>query len=250
MTTTTPTFVQFFLTGNDKSTNKLTDSTQFLQGQLTINTSHITEQFTPTAICNLKGRVHFGLWIKRGENGFFVVLSADLAEDFKAHIKKYGAFSKISLSEPAAVYPVVIDGVPSFGDVNQNQQDDWQKLSIETGNYWITKATSELFQPQELRLHQRGGVDFDKGCYLGQEIVARLWFKSSPKAWLHHICYENNLPEAIMVVNHGIIDNAHHALVVARPEALSADPNIRIIALPSPLDKSVSRETHDQTQPQ
>lgn len=242
--TTNPNFVQFFLTGNAKSTDSLADSTQFLQGQLTINTSHITEQFTPTAICNLKGRVHFGLWIKRAKDGFLMVLSADLAEDFKAHIKKYGAFSKISLSEPVAVYPVVIDGVPSFGDVNQNQQDDWQKSSIETGNYWITKATSELFQPQELRLHQRGGVDFDKGCYLGQEIVARLWFKAAPKAWLHHICYEHALPEDIGLINSAVIDGVYHALVVARPDTLTAHPHITIIALPSPLDKSVSRETN------
>ena len=55
------------------------------------------------------------------------------------------------------------------------------KQAIMTGQAWITQTTEHEFQPQELRLHQREGVNYDKGCYLGQEIVARLWFKSKTK---------------------------------------------------------------------
>lgn len=174
-----------------------------------------------------------------------MVLSADLADDFALHVKKYGAFSKIELQDKRAVYPSVINGEPTFCPDEQMQDvQKWQKLSIEQGNYWIYKDNQEKFQPQELRLHQRGGMDFDKGCYLGQEIIARLWFKSSPKAFLHHICYEGELPSGVEVVNQSIFDNQQHALVVARPDVLINHKHLSLIAFPPPLNQSVSRETN------
>lgn len=210
-------FVQFLLTGNGKSVDKLGDSSKFLQGQITININKINDIYLPTAICNLKGRVQFGIWLKKCENGYHIVLSADLADIFANHVKKYGAFSKVELTEKTDIYPTVINDLPSFSsNLADNNPQDWQTLSIQTGNYWINLANTELFQPQELRLHQRGGVDYDKGCYLGQEIIARLWFKASPKAWLHRIALDKPLNDKIQIVN----QTDTEALVVARPDDL------------------------------
>lgn len=231
-----PNFVQFLLTGNAKSTDKLADTAKFLQGQLTANVAKITDTFLPTAICNLKGRVQFGLWLKQCENGYHIVLSSDLAEDFANHVKKYGAFSKVELAEKCEIFPTVVDNFPIFStDIADKNVEDWQKISIEQGNYWITVDNTELFQPQELRLHQRGGVDYDKGCYLGQEIVARLWFKASPKAWLHRVSLSNKLNEKVQIIN----QFNNQALVVARPNDLTS---IEILPLPENLQRSVARE--------
>lgn len=173
-------FQVLFLTGNDAA--------KFLQGQLTININKLTDTPSPCAICDLKGRVAFGLWACRTDEGFGLILADELVTDFVAHIKKYGAFSKISLSSPAPCYPCVADGMPTFCEhAKDSNFEAWKVASVAHGNYWITSANQHLFQPQELRLHQRGGVDYDKGCYLGQEIVARLYFKASPKAYLHRI---------------------------------------------------------------
>lgn len=220
-------FTQFTLTGKDAD--------KFLQGQLTANTAKITDRFLATAICNLKGRVAFGLWIKRTDDGFNLVLAEDLADDFKAHIKKYGAFSKIALSDPTPIYPCVVDGLPTFLD-DENDKDwvNFAKISLTQGNYWLTHATAELFQPQELRLHQRGGVDYDKGCYLGQEIVARLWFKASPKAWLHRVVLPNKLSEKIQIV----CQFGDEALVVARPDDLI---NVQILPMAEGLNENIAR---------
>lgn len=207
------------------------DADKFLQGQLTINTQKVGDTFLPCAICNLKGRVAFGLWIKRVSDGFLLVMASDLADSFKTHIKKYGAFSKIHLSDPTPIYPCVIDDLPSFSD---NETDsDWEnfaKTSLQTGNYWLTLRTAEQFQPQELRLHQRGGVDYDKGCYLGQEIVARLWFKSTPKAWLHRIALTNEASKPNDKVQI-VCEFGGEALVVARPDALDGIQVLQIDGL-------------------
>lgn len=230
------TFTQFTLTG--------VDAEKFLQGQITANVAKFTDKFIPTAISNLKGRVEFGIWLKKlDEQSFAIVISDDCADSFAKHIKKYGAFSKITLSPAEPIVAVVENGEPTFSQTGEKNDENWQKISIKQGNYWITSATQGLFQPQELRLHQRGGVDYDKGCYLGQEIIARLWFKASPKAWLHRVSVSDDsvLSDKIQVVNQIKTENGVDALVVARPEDIS-EAGLTVLELPSALQQDVARE--------
>jgi folate-binding protein YgfZ len=49
----------------------------------------------------------------------------------------------------------------------------WNWAQIQSGLPWITAATQDQFLPQMIGLDAIGGVSFDKGCYTGQEIVAR-----------------------------------------------------------------------------
>ena len=49
----------------------------------------------------------------------------------------------------------------------------WQLTEIEAGTPWITLPTQEKFVPQMINFEVVGGVNFKKGCYPGQEIVAR-----------------------------------------------------------------------------
>ena len=221
-----------------------TDSEKFLQGQITANIADIGEQFLPTAICNLKGRVQFGIWIARTLAGFDIVMSSDMADNFIMHIKKYGAFSKITLSSANPIYPDVIDDIPTFNKTQQTDTKLWEQLSIKTGNYWLTAKTSEMYQPQELRLHQKGGVAYDKGCYLGQEIIARLYFKARPKAYLHRILGVGAIPATggdmgrMSIVNALATDTGFEALVIARPEDLTT---VEILPLPKALKEDIGR---------
>ena len=168
---TLPQFVQLTIQGEDAG--------KFLQGQLTSDVTKLGLSYQATALSNLKGRIDFGLWIKKqDEKHFDVVLSADCAEAFQAHLKKFGAFSKFDTSAPVPIYPCVLDGVPTFSHKDEHNTpadtQAWMQASLAAGNYWIVAETRGEFQPQELRLHQRGGMDYDKGCYLGQEVIARI----------------------------------------------------------------------------
>ena len=51
--------------------------------------------------------------------------------------------------------------------------DAWELLDIEAGVASIGPDTSDAFVPQMINLDRIGGVSFTKGCYVGQEIVAR-----------------------------------------------------------------------------
>ena len=59
-------------------------------------------------------------------------------------------------------------------DITLLDSDYWNLLQIRHGVASITASTSDLFTPQNLNLDLISGVSFTKGCYPGQEIVARL----------------------------------------------------------------------------
>ena len=62
-----------------------------------------------------------------------------------------------------------------------NNSAQWRYLDIISGIPWLTVATSEEFIPQMLNLDMLGGISFNKGCYTGQEIVARTHYLGKAK---------------------------------------------------------------------
>lgn len=224
------------------------DALKFLQGQVTVNVEALAENVSQyTAICDLKGRIHFGLWLKKlNPEHFEIVTTQDQAEEFAKHIKKFGAFSKMKLEQTAQVFPI-LNGATTDFSMTETDVNAWQLQAIDAGQAWISAATEHLFQPQELRLHQREGVHYDKGCYLGQEIIARLWFKAKPKSWLHLVLGGGHAPspatllnDNTQIVNSIELDDTYKALVVAKPAAL-AELSLDILDLPESLNGDVAR---------
>ena len=92
---------------------------------------------------------------------------------------------------------------------NQNfkpeNSDQWQYLDILSGIPWLTTETSEEFIPQMLNLDELGGISYNKGCYTGQEIVARTHYLGKTKRALFLAeCESTTLPAP----NSAIIDNS------------------------------------------
>jgi folate-binding protein YgfZ len=63
----------------------------------------------------------------------------------------------------------------------------WRLADIDARLPWIDAATRDEFVPQALALDKLGAVRFDKGCYPGQEIAARLHFRGGNKQRLVRI---------------------------------------------------------------
>jgi len=87
------------------------------------------------------------------------------------------------------------------GDEISFQDDDedrnaWQLEDIRSGLAWLTDAQQDHFLPQMLNWEALGGISFKKGCYTGQEVVARAHFRGQVKKRLMHISVEAQaLPE-------------------------------------------------------
>ncbi len=73
---------------------------------------------------------------------------------------------------------------------------DWLQLDVASGVPWITAATTESFVPQMLNLELAGGVSFKKGCYPGQEVVARSEYRGKVKRRMFAGMCSGPLPEA------------------------------------------------------
>jgi len=67
-------------------------------------------------------------------------------------------------------------GLLSPGDAG-----DWAAADAAAGLPWIEAATQDVFIPQTVNLDLIGGVSFDKGCYPGQEVVARSHYRGTLK---------------------------------------------------------------------
>lgn len=62
---------------------------------------------------------------------------------------------------------------------------DWQALQIAAGNGRIEAGTVAEFLPQMLNYDRTGKVSFTKGCYTGQEVIARLHYRGQAKRRMH-----------------------------------------------------------------
>jgi folate-binding protein YgfZ len=63
--------------------------------------------------------------------------------------------------------------------------EQWQSQDISAGLPWIEAATQDLWIPQTLNLDLIEGISFTKGCYPGQEIVARSHYRGTVKRRMH-----------------------------------------------------------------
>ena len=70
----------------------------------------------------------------------------------------------------------------------------WELLTIERGIAEITALTQDMFIPQMLNQQITGAVSFTKGCYTGQEIVARMQYKGKLKRRMYRIGFSSDQP--------------------------------------------------------
>lgn len=79
---------------------------------------------------------------------------------------------------------------------NQTGCNTWQLEDIRSGLAWLTDTQQDHFLPQMLNWEALGGISFKKGCYTGQEVVARAHFRGQVKKRLMRISVETaSLPE-------------------------------------------------------
>ena len=76
------------------------------------------------------------------------------------------------LAQPADAAAPELPGLPA---------DTWQWLEVHSGVARVTAATAEQFVPQMVNFELVGGVNFQKGCYPGQEVVARSQYRGTIK---------------------------------------------------------------------
>jgi folate-binding protein YgfZ len=81
-------------------------------------------------------------------------------------LRFWGAEERYLVIGPAAAFRTLVEGGSAVALA-------WRRGDVMSGLPWIHAATQNSFVPQTINLDLLGGVSFDKGCYVGQEVVAR-----------------------------------------------------------------------------
>ena len=197
------------------------DCTRFLQGQLTTSLDEPTSNKAfLSAVCNPKGRIVSLFHIFEIEQGFRLLVPSTNAENTINHLKKYAVFYKVTISvnnsriffaissnenghqEPNQQQAISLSNTELRifiessvnAELDDKQQDDsqWYSYMVQHGIAWIDGTTSEEFLPHDLNLPNQGAVSFTKGCFTGQEVIARMQYKGKLKQHLSLLSVENS----------------------------------------------------------
>ena len=156
----------------------------FLQGQLTCDMREINEtRGLFGACCDHKGRMMANFFVFQQDENYYFLLPKSMIEPTIAHLKKYAVFSKVELTATDNVKAVEYRGSEIvLAEIDENT---WCLANIKIGWVWIYPTTSSVLIPQMINLQRWGGVSFNKGCYIGQEIVARSEYLGKLKRHLY-----------------------------------------------------------------
>ena len=115
------------------------------------------------------------VWEKREIEGASLVRLPDVA-GLRRGLRLGGAPLPIAPAvAPAVALTTSMKAAPAL------TLDAWRWLEVQSGLPTIEAATVDQFVPQMLNYELIGGVDFKKGCYPGQEIVARSQYRGTIK---------------------------------------------------------------------
>ena len=182
------------------------DAEKYLQGQLTADLIALPSGAnTLAAHCDPKGKMNaiFRL-LKVDSEQFLLLIKKDLLPSALDALKKYAVFSKISFDlrdwqivgligkkcgkiEPRFTLEIDEQRAILLNEsalpINFNADEKiWESADIQAGLPNLSAATQNLFIPQALNLQAiEQAISFTKGCYIGQETVARAKYRGANK---------------------------------------------------------------------
>jgi tRNA-modifying protein YgfZ len=131
--------------------------------------------------------VHFGL---AGDNAGRLLATADLPAPEKTNtaatrdgihiVRLHGSTPRFLLAGSASALIPAWEALSTAGAIAANEER-WAWHKIQAQEPTVYPETSEHFVAQMIGLEELGAIDFKKGCYIGQEIIARAHFRGAVK---------------------------------------------------------------------
>lgn len=229
------------------------DASKFLQSQLTNDINQLnTQQFQFSAHLNNKGRMLASFIItKYSENSYYLITPIEIIEKIIPRLKMFILRSMVSITQltninlifgnnktatglslelKANTYLSICENLPE--NISTEIQT-WKAFLIDNAIPFIYLATQELFIPQHVNYDFINGVSYKKGCYTGQEIVARTHYLGKLKKQMYKFTCDQEVKIAQKVVSPIIRDqeagiiveviqntHSHYGLIVLQTECI------------------------------
>ncbi|KZZ13590.1 hypothetical protein A3765_09550 [Oleiphilus sp. HI0130] len=198
------------------------DAAKFLQGQASCDIDSLADNTWTFGTANSpKGRMYWLFVIARIDGAFWIKVHNDIAESGIHALNKYKVFFKCEFKQQHdyAVYGIrsvfkhsgnsitqETNGYLRAADRSEQRCELWSREALEANSSdaeleaWLQDdcyhgipelypQTLDTFILQQLNLQELGAVSFNKGCYTGQEIIARMKFlgKLKKKMYLFNL---------------------------------------------------------------
>lgn len=183
------------------------DARQFIQSQVTADLRETeSHEACPAAWCDAKGRVITTLLVLIRETSIDLVIPASLVEPVVSRLNMFRIGREVEVQPPEAVEGLMgcdleacqqagwsvlafdrtrairlsgqtLGQAESMAERSDQSDYAWRQADDVCGWVWLTPNTSGQFLPQMLGLEALNGISYRKGCYPGQEIIARLHYR-------------------------------------------------------------------------
>jgi folate-binding protein YgfZ len=194
------------------------DARDFLHAQLTNDIANLpADRAALAGWCTAKGRLLASFLVIPSREGFLLQLARDLAPAVAKRLALFVLRSKVKIADESDAWAqygiwdagLNVAGVAWNGDIVTVRVDEgrflrigpvdklslvpnkpeeaWTLQEIRAGRPLISAATQDQFVPQMVNFEALGAINFQKGCYPGQEIVARAQYRGQVKRRMVHV---------------------------------------------------------------
>jgi len=175
----------------------------FLQAQLSNDISKLNEESVQiNAYCQHQGKILALFWVIRAGDDFLLSFPLDLLDSIKARLQMFVLMADVIITDVTEQYlqmgligksqkdsftineqlSLILTNPKNLSKFDLTSQEHWDKACIESFLPEISFASTETYIPQMLNLDiDEVGVNFSKGCFPGQEVVARLHYLGKAK---------------------------------------------------------------------
>ena len=179
------------------------DAEVFLQNQFSNDIDVLNNsEIQINAYCQHQGKIIALFWVLRSDESFLLSFPSDLAEKIKTRLQMFVIMSDVLIDDVSDQYHqigLINENHSNAYSINENlslliasnlekniemssNNNEWTKACIDSQIPEVFLSTSEKLVPQMLNLDiNEVGVNFSKGCYPGQEVVARLHYLGEAK---------------------------------------------------------------------
>ncbi len=228
------------------------DAGSFLHNQLTADINALTPgNCTFAALCQPKGRVMALLLVVCVDDGFHVICRQALADRLITYLLRFRFREKLEMAVeedlavvalekqdeitgalmplPGVVLAIIAGNEAPAPDPIAAEHVEAQHLAA--GVVWLDETTTEQFLPQMLGEDTIGALNFRKGCFPGQEVIARTRYLGKLKRhpWTGRV-HGDGLPAVMSNVELGNREESASGVLVARAQAADGAQQVFIVA--------------------
>jgi len=194
----------------------------FIQAQLSNDISKLDNSNVQlNAYCQHQGKILALFWVIRAGDEFLLSFPLDLLDSIKARLQMFVLMTDVKIIDVTEQYlqmgligksqkdsftineqlSLILADPKNLSKFDLTSQDHWDKACIDSFLPEVSIASTETFIPQMLNLDiNEVGVNFSKGCFPGQEVVARLHYLGKAKRRL--FAFKSDSPLSIGDILH------------------------------------------------